>query len=96
MSEENLIQFVEVGEKFSIDLEALPGAGYMWEMTQSPEELEMVSQKVVAISKEIGGSSTQRFFMVAHEPGSYSVVFELKRKWEKSSVKTNVFNIQAK
>jgi predicted secreted protein len=95
MSEEHNVQVVQAGQKFTIDLEAIPGAGYMWEMTQHPEAVEIVDQKVVSISKEIGGSSTQRFFMVAHQPGNYSVVFELKRRWEKSSVKSNVFYIQA-
>ena len=94
MSEENSVRVVQVGQPFAIDLEAIPGAGYMWELAQQPGELELVSQEVVAISKEIGGSSTQRFTLVARQPGSYSLVFELKRKWEMDPVKTRVFSIQ--
>lgn len=94
MDENNLLRVVQSGQKFAIDLEAMPGAGYMWEMIQHPVEVELVSQKVVSRSREIGGNSTQRFLIVAHQPGNYSLVFELKRKWEKTPVNTSVFSIQ--
>jgi len=95
MSEENIAQVLQIGQKFSIDLEAIPGAGYMWEVSHQPEELEIISQDVVSISKEIGGPSTQRFVLVAHQSGNFSIAFELKRRWERSSIKTKVFMIQA-
>lgn len=87
---------VEVNEQFQIDLEAIPGAGYMWVITQRAEELEILSEKIVTQSKAIGGNSIQRFMLEAHEEGNYAVVFELKRKWEKSSVKKSVFSIHAR
>jgi predicted secreted protein len=96
MSEKQDIQVVHVGRQFAIDLEAIPGAGYMWEVTQHPKEIELVSQQVVSISKEIGGNSTQRFLLVARQPGNYSLAFQLKRKWEKDPVKISEFSIQAK
>jgi predicted secreted protein len=96
MSEEKDIRVIQVGRQFAIDLEAIPGAGYMWEVTQHPKEIELVSQQVVSISKEIGGNSTQRFLLVAHQPGNYSLAFQLKRKWEKDPVKISEFSIQAK
>jgi inhibitor of cysteine peptidase len=95
MSDEEEVRAVQVGQPFAIDLEAIPGAGYMWELAHPPGEVELASQEIVAISKEVGGSSTQRFTMVAHQPGSYSLKFELKRKWEKDPVKTSVFSIKA-
>jgi predicted secreted protein len=95
MSDEQAVRAVQVGQPFTIDLEAIPGAGYMWELTGQPGEVELMSQEVVAISEEVGGSSTQRFTLVAHRPGSYSLEFELKRKWEKEPVKTSVFSIHA-
>ena len=95
MGEENSVLVVQAGQRFAIDLEAIPGAGYMWEMTGHPDELELVSNEVVSISREIGGNSTQRFLLVAHQPGSYPLVFGLKRKWEKEPVRTNVFSIKA-
>ncbi len=96
MSEEKDVRVVQVGRQFAIDLEAIPGAGYMWEVSQHPIELELVSQEVVAISREIGGNSTQRFLLVAHQPGDYSLAFQLKRKWEKDPVRISEFSVQAK
>ena len=96
MSEEKGIRVVQVGRQFAIDLEAIPGAGYMWELTGHPKELELVSQQVVSISREIGGNSTQRFTLIAHQPGNYSLAFQLKRKWEKDPVRISEFSVQAK
>jgi predicted secreted protein len=95
MSEKDIDRVVQTGQPFAIDLEAIPGAGYMWELTQHSAGLELESQEVVSISKAIGGNSTQRFRIVARQPGNYSIVFELKRKWEKNPVKTSRFSIQA-
>ena len=94
MVEKNSVRLVTASQKFFIDLEAIPGAGYMWELASHPEKIEVVSQEVISISKAIGGTSTQRFTLVAHQPGNYSLVFELRRRWEKNSVKTNAFEIQ--
>ncbi len=96
MSEEKDVRAVQLGRKFAIELEAMPGAGYMWELTGQPEALELVSQKVVSISKGIGGSSTQRFVFIARQAGDYALVFQLKRKWEKEPVKINEFSIHVK
>ena len=96
MSEEKGVRVVQVGRQFEIDLEAIPGAGYMWELTGHPTELELVSQKVVSILRKIGGNSTQRFTLVAHQPGNFSLAFQLKRKWEKDPVRISEFSVQAK
>jgi predicted secreted protein len=95
MSEASNTRAVQVGKQFAIDLEAMPGAGYMWEMTPPSGQVELISQAVVSISKAIGGNSTQRFLLVARLPGSYSLEFKLKRTWEADSVKTSVFTITA-
>ena len=95
MSEENVIQVLQVDQEFSIDLEAIPGAGYMWEVSHQSEALVILSQDVVSISKEIGGPSTQRFILVARQPGNFSIAFDLKRRWEKDPIKTKVFLIQS-
>jgi predicted secreted protein len=95
MVEGNKVHFVQINQQFAIDLEAMSGAGYMWELTLHPAEIDLLNQEVVSISKEIGGPSTQRFTLVARQPGKYSLRFELKRKWEQKSVKTSDFEIDA-
>jgi predicted secreted protein len=93
MVEQNNVRTVSLGQKFTIDLEAIPGGGYIWNIAQSPNELELVSQEVLSVSKEIGGNSIQRFTLSAHRPGIYPLIFELKRSWEKQSAKTAEFTI---
>ena len=93
MVPDNSVRAVVVGEQFFIDQQALPGAGYMWEISQFPEGLEVISQDVVSISKTIGGYSVQRFVVAAHKTGDFSLVFELKRRWEKQSAQTEIFTI---
>jgi predicted secreted protein len=90
---ENSVRTVAVGEQFSIDQQALPGAGYMWEISQLPAGMEVISQDVVSISKAIGGYAVQRFVLAARETGDFSLVFELKRRWEKQSAQTEMFTI---
>ena len=93
MVEENNVRTVTLGQKFTIDLEAVPGGGYVWSIAQNPNDLELIGQGVLSISKEIGGNSIQRFTLSAHRPGIFSLVFELKRSWEKQPVKTAEFTI---
>jgi predicted secreted protein len=93
MVPENIVRTVSLEEHFSIEQQALPGAGYMWEISQLPEGLEVISQEVVSISKTIGGYSVQRFVIVAHKTGDFSFVLELKRRWEKQSAQSEIFTI---
>jgi predicted secreted protein len=91
----NIDRIVPIHKQFVIELEAIPGAGYTWELTRHPEEIRLVSRKFISTSKSVGGTSIQRFTLVAIQPGIYSLGFEYKRRWEKSSVSTSEFMIQA-
>jgi len=82
-----------VGQPLTIDMQAVPGAGYMWVLDQLPPGLEGGEDKVIAQSEEVGGPSLQRFTFVPRQPGDYSLVFSLKRKWEKESARTKAFTI---
>ena len=93
MVSEDTQRTVGVGQPLTIDLQAIPGAGYMWVIDQPPPELEVVEEKVVAQSEQVGGPSLQRFTLLLHKPGDYSLVFGLKRKWEKESARTKVFTV---
>jgi len=82
-----------VGAALTIKMQSIPGAGYVWEIDEPSPDLEVVENKVVAQSEEVGGPSTQRFTLLPHRPGEYSLVFGLKRKWEKDPARTKKFNI---
>ena len=93
MLPENTERTAAVGQPLTIDLQALPGAGYMWEINKPPQELELVEDKVVALSEEVGGPSLQRFTILPRQVGDYALVFDLRRKWEKQSARMITFNI---
>ena len=93
MLPENTERKAVVGQPLTIDLQAIPGAGYMWGIERLPPELEVSEDKVIAQSEEVGGPSLQRFVLVPSQPGDYSLVFGLKRKWEKESTRTKEFTV---
>jgi len=93
MFPENFERTVAVGQPLTIDLQAMPGAGYMWVIDQPPPALEVLDNKVVAQSEEVGGPSLQRFTLLPRQPGDYSLIFGLKRRWEKESARTRVFTV---
>ncbi|MDR3575949.1 MAG: protease inhibitor I42 family protein [Anaerolineaceae bacterium] len=94
MVEEDIVRTVTLGQKFTIDLEAVSGGGYIWHVGQISNALELIGEEVLSISKEIGGNSIQRFTLSSHQTGNYLLVFELKRSWEKQAAKTAQFTIQ--
>ena len=93
MLPENTERTVAVGQPLTIDLQAIPGAGYMWEIEKSPPSLEVQQNKVVAQSEEVGGPSLQRFILLPSQPGDYSLVFGLKRRWEKEPARTQTITV---
>jgi predicted secreted protein len=93
MLPENTERKAVVGQPLTIDLQAMPGAGYMWVVEQLPPELEVGEDKVIAQSEEVGGPSLQRFILIPSQPGDYSLIFGLKRKWEKESARTKTFTV---
>jgi predicted secreted protein len=93
MLPENPDRKAVVGQPLTIDLQAIPAAGYMWVIEQLPPELEVGEDKVIAQSEEVGGPSLQRFVLYPRQPGEYSLVFGLKRKWEKESTRTKAFTV---
>ena len=93
MVSEDTERTASVGQPLTIDLQAIPGAGYMWVIEQSAPALEVQEDKVVAQSEEVGGPSLQRFTFLPRQPGDFSLVFGLKRKWEKESARTQKFTI---
>ena len=94
MVEDKNVRVVTLGQEFNIDLEAIPGGGYSWGVDHIPDAIELISQSVTSVSKEIGGNSMQRFIFSARQNGTYSLNFELKRSWEKQAVKTASFTIR--
>jgi len=73
---------VNAGGEFAIRLEATPTAGYTWQLTDSPAELEQIGSgyEPIADTTRMGGTRTQVFRFLALTPGSYTLTFDLKRQ----------------
>ena len=87
---------VREGEEFEIGLTSTPSTGYVWDWVACPAEIESVPSKdarPVDDTRSVGGSGTQVFRFRATATGAYTIVFVLKRPWEKRSIGKRVFQI---
>jgi predicted secreted protein len=76
-----------LGDVFEIELEAIPGAGMIWEIDVDPK-----SKAIVSLVKNYwenngfqsgGGKNIQHFVFSALAVGEAKIIFRLKRSWEK-------------
>ena len=72
---------VRLGEKFLLELESVPGAGYQWLLKTGPR-LRLVSEEIRP-STGIGGTAAARFVIEAVQAGNESIGAEYRRVWER-------------
>jgi predicted secreted protein len=70
-----------VGEPFAVELEAIPGAGYVWSLPHPPDTLPVV-EATTQPGRGIGGGARQEFIFRPTTPGSATLVIEYGRPWE--------------
>ena len=70
------------GQALTIELESTPGAGVVWQPPGAPTGCTLSDAGAVPSGSGVGGSATQRFVLVCHQPGERQLRFELKRPWE--------------
>lgn len=71
------------GQEFKVELKSYPGSGAVWRYA-SPDGPQLVSETTQSQDESIGSAATQVFTLRADTPGSYNLIFELKRAWEPS------------
>jgi predicted secreted protein len=74
---------VDKGQEFKVELESFPGSGAVWRYV-SPAGPQLVSETTKSRDDSIGAAALQVFTLRADVPGSYDLIFELKRAWESS------------
>ena len=74
---------VRQGQEFKVELKSYPGSGAVWRYA-SPAGPQLVSETTQSQNESIGSAATQVFTLRADTPGSYDLLFELKRAWEAS------------
>src|SRR6266576_569296 len=71
------------GQEFKVELKSYPGSGAVWRYA-SPDGPQLISETTQSQDESIGAAATQVFTLRADTPGSYNLVFQLKRAWESS------------
>jgi predicted secreted protein len=86
---------VKVNQEFKIILEAIPDAGYMWLLRETPNYIEVVD-RLVKLNRSVGGSSDEIFTLRANKVGEYILTFDMKRYWEKDVTRNKVYKVIVK
>ena len=71
------------GQEFTVELKSYPGSGATWRYA-APDGPQLVGETTQSQNESIGAAALQVFTLRADTPGSYNLVFELKRAWESS------------
>ena len=80
---------VNKGETFTIELDANPTTGYLWDMRLKAGKATLISQQYTssapAGSLVIGGGGVETFVFRAEETGTIELQAEYSRPWEKNA-----------
>lgn len=69
------------GRDFKVELKTYPGSGAMWRYA-SLEGPQLIGETTQNLDDSIGAAAVQVFTLRGDRPGSYDLIFELKRAWE--------------
>jgi predicted secreted protein len=85
-----------VGEEFEVRLESTPTTGYIWEVAQLPETVELLGTEFEPSGGEpqAGAPGNQLFRFRAGQPGQYQIDFVLKRQWELEAIRSRTVSVQ--
>jgi inhibitor of cysteine peptidase len=86
-----------VGGRLVIRLEALPGAGYGWQIARNTmPQLDLLEPSVFEPSKHpgVGGTTTEVFRYIASVSGSGDLELHYRRPWEKEVPPQGIFRVQ--
>ena len=86
MGEAESSSHISVGrdEDFDVELQSYSGSGAKWQFVPKGDGPKLVKQDTRPQDQSIGGAATQVFTFRADAPGTYKLLFELKRPWEPS------------
>jgi predicted secreted protein len=83
-----------VGEPFSVELEAMATAGYVWSLRDPPGLLRPVEETTERGGGGVGAAVRQKFLFEPVAPGSAKLVFQYGRPWEKAATETVEIQVQ--
>ncbi len=87
---------VQVGDEVTVRLEAVPGAGYSWMISEKDESaLSQVGESAFERAEKpiLGGAEQQVFSFRAVSSGVRRLEFVYRRPWEKPEARAKSFSI---
>ena len=87
---------VGVDEEFTISLQSIATAGYLWKLESLPEGVEHLGTENQNPASEAkpGDPTNQVFRFRALKPGEYKLTFALARPWENKAIETKSVNVK--
>lgn len=88
---------LQVGDELTVRLEAIPGTGYSWNISEGDEGmLSLIGDPVFERSgvQVLGGVEQQIFRFRATSPGTRRLEFEYRRPWDKVKTATKSYSIK--
>lgn len=70
------------GQALTIPLEAMPGAGMLWQAPAAPAGCTLTEADRKPAGPGVGGPVLQRFVLTCDAPAEHQLRFEYKRPWE--------------
>lgn len=70
------------GEALEIALDAMPGAGVLWQPPAAPAGCTLTEADMQRAGSGTGGAMRQRFVLTCDGPGQHCLRFDYKRPWE--------------
>jgi len=85
---------VNLGQEFTISLEANPTTGYDWELEFDTSTLKLKEKNFESnFPATLGSSGEDNFVFLPIKTGKTEIIMLYKRPWENNSLKEKVFRI---
>lgn len=88
---------LKIGQIKRIELPANPTSGYLWEITNNPNQenpVEILNEGFDLHNDLVGASGNQFWTFAAKKAGNCQINFEYKQPWTSTATKTQTFTFE--
>lgn len=87
---------VATGDEFTISLESIGTAGYLWKIESLPEAIQLLGteNEKPSANRKPGDSTRQVFRFRAGETGDHEIQFVLGRPWEDKPIEMKAVTVK--
>lgn len=87
---------VAVHDEFTISLQSIPSAGYVWKVESLPDAIQFLGTENEKPAGEMkpGDSTNQIFLFEARKMGEYEIRFMLGRPWEDKVIESRSVTVK--